>query len=113
MSVAGRPGEWTICARCEGHGKSSAYLGVIRQEEWDQDEVADYFAGKYDRSCDLCKGSGKLWIDTGPCIAGVEDDEVCPCNDCQIARDREDYNDRRMRWYEDGCPEGSFSDSGY
>jgi hypothetical protein len=85
--------KWRICPRCEGEGKSSAWLGAFTAEEFQDsfcdDEAADYMAGRYDRTCEECGGSGKV---------------------TQTDEDR--YADRRadlyQQWLEDGRPEGSF-----
>lgn len=55
------PAIWCICSECEGEGKSSAYLGAFTGEEMrdDPDFFEDYRAGRYDRRCEACKGSGK------------------------------------------------------
>lgn len=57
------PAVWEICETCGGDGTSSAYLGAFTSddivelgEEWRE----DYFAGRFDRPCDECKGSGKV-----------------------------------------------------
>jgi hypothetical protein len=53
------PAKYEVCPDCEGEGTSSAYLGAFT---WDQiDELGDdfredYFAGRYDRLCETCKG---------------------------------------------------------
>lgn len=61
------PCRWTICRSCDGHGKSSRYLGAITQDDrlpggsWeDPDDFAEYMRGGYDRTCDECGGSGKV-----------------------------------------------------
>lgn len=63
------PCTWAICRHCRGNGTSSAYLGAITQcdrepgGDWeDPDDVRDYFAGKYDRPCETCDGSGKVQV---------------------------------------------------
>jgi len=59
------PHKWQICGACEGHGKSSAYLGAYTQSEMDEagPEFHDaYMAGEYDRTCDACGGAGKVKI---------------------------------------------------
>lgn len=63
------PTRWVICAACNGHGKSSAYLGAITQGDrepggtWeDPDDFARYMAGRYDRKCEPCNGSGKVEV---------------------------------------------------
>lgn len=56
------PFKWCICPRCEGNGTSSAYLGAITRDTFDDDPefAEDYMAGRYDRPCDECGGSGKV-----------------------------------------------------
>jgi hypothetical protein len=55
------PTRWEVCPECDGNGSSSSHLGAITESdwsEWDPDDRADYFAGKYDRTCDVCRGTG-------------------------------------------------------
>ena len=57
------PTVWRICGTCEGRGTSSAYLGAFTREDFEQEGpefVEDYMAGRYDRACDTCGGSGKV-----------------------------------------------------
>jgi len=56
------PFTWAICSRCDGHGKSSAYLGAFTGEQMREDPefARDYMAGVYDRACDCCGGAGKV-----------------------------------------------------
>lgn len=58
------PTRWAICPECDGHGKSSAYLGAItaddRERDWSEEEFDEYLRGGYDRRCDACEGSGKV-----------------------------------------------------
>lgn len=66
------PYVWEICDACRGEGKSSAYLGAFTQREWaeeDEDFKSDYLAGRYDRPCEYCHGTGKVM---------VLDEERCP-----------------------------------
>ena len=51
---------WAICGECHGDGATSAYLGAIDHDDWDEDELRAYLNGAYDRSCDACRGSGKV-----------------------------------------------------
>ena len=58
------PGKWCICGHCDGRGTSSSYLGAFTASEWreqDDDFKEDYMAGHYDRPCDDCGGTGKVW----------------------------------------------------
>lgn len=109
MMKNGRQGEWHICSKCGGEGHHSAHLGAFSAhefaEQFSPDEQEDYFAGRYDRSCERCGGSGKVWADTGPCVKADAGDEPCPCGECTAERHRADYEDARMRWAEDGCRE--------
>lgn len=59
------PFKWAICSGCDGHGKSSAYLGAYTQSEMDEagPEFHDeYMRGGYDRTCDGCDGAGKVKV---------------------------------------------------
>jgi hypothetical protein len=58
------PGSWCICHHCKGHGTSSSYLGAFTVSEWDEQDPEfqdDYMAGRYDRACEFCDGTGKVW----------------------------------------------------
>jgi len=81
------PMRWTICNNCEGHGKSSAYLGAYTASEMDEagpEFEEDYFSGALDRTCECCKGSGKVQV--------VDVDRLSPeerkvfDDDCEIER---------------------------
>jgi hypothetical protein len=78
----------------------------------------DYFAGVYDRECSHCNGEGKIKVDSKHMLydAGNEEDydgngdlKVCACEKCLDDRRSERMAELRMRWAEEGCPEGSFS----
>jgi hypothetical protein len=59
------PFKWAICSACDGHGKSSAYLGAFTQSEMDEqgpDFFDEYMAGGYDRTCDGCDGLGRVKV---------------------------------------------------
>lgn len=59
------PTVWRICPRCDGHGKSSAYLGAYTRSEMDEagpDFHDAYMAGEYDRACENCDGTGKVQV---------------------------------------------------
>lgn len=59
------PHKWEICGSCEGHGKSSAYLGAFTRDDLDdagEEFCEDYFAGRLDRPCEECGGSGKVAV---------------------------------------------------
>lgn len=57
------PTRWRICGQCEGRGTSSAYLGAFTRDDFEEEGpefVEDYMAGRYDRACETCEGSGKV-----------------------------------------------------
>jgi hypothetical protein len=58
------PAVWSICPCCNGEGKSSAYLGSFTSSEFDEafdfEEQDAYFKGDYDRTCENCRGQGKV-----------------------------------------------------
>lgn len=60
------PACWSICDRCDGHGKhdNEAFSNGISAEDFAEDEDfrADYMAGRYDVSCAVCNGSGKVAV---------------------------------------------------
>jgi hypothetical protein len=59
------PFTWAICGCCNGHGKSSAYLGAYTADEMAEagPEFQDeYMRGGYDRRCDACDGRGKVKV---------------------------------------------------
>lgn len=58
------PWKWEICFACDGHGKSSAYLGAFTHDELfeDLDFAEEYLEGRYDRPCDCCDGQGKVKV---------------------------------------------------
>ncbi len=63
------PCRWAICDCCDGHGKTSRHVerdgGGFTASEWaeeDPDFREDYMAGRYDRACDECGGSGKVEV---------------------------------------------------
>lgn len=113
MMKNGRQGEWSICTKCSGEGMHSQRLGSFTASEWDEaghEFQEDYMRGTFDDICERCRGSGKLWLDTGPHLSDEElahpDNEdlggSCPCAACAAERHRADYEDARQRWAEDG-----------
>lgn len=57
------PYDWVICESCRGNGSHSKHLGVISSEnwnEWSDEDQNFYMSGGYDKTCDLCDGSGKI-----------------------------------------------------
>ncbi len=57
------PAVWRICEPCRGHGKHSHAIGAVTSSEWanwDPDERCDYLRGGYDRTCEACRGTGKV-----------------------------------------------------
>ncbi len=59
------PTKWEICYECQGEGKNSNHMGDWTGSEWaeeDFDFQCDYMSGAYDKTCQCCKGSGKLLV---------------------------------------------------
>ena len=59
------PYKFEICSTCNGHGKNSLHLGAYTADEMDEagpEFEEDYFAGRYDRKCDPCGGTGKVMV---------------------------------------------------
>jgi hypothetical protein len=61
------PWKWEICSACRGNGTTTRHVecdgGGFTSSEWaEQDEEfrEDYLAGRYDRPCPDCSGSGKV-----------------------------------------------------
>lgn len=101
------PSKWVICSCCDGHGKSSAYLGAFTRDDLDDEGIdfqEDYFAGRYDRACDDCGGTGKVLIADYERM--TPDQRAAYDDQCRI--DREDRETTRMErlmeggWREEG-----------
>ena len=45
-----------VCPTCEGEGQHSRHLGVVEPDDFDTEGMEDYLAGKYDKTCEGCKG---------------------------------------------------------
>lgn len=99
------PARWAICGHCSGDGKSSSHLGAITADEWNHDwhpdEQEAYLRGEYDQPCGICGGRGS-----------VLEPDVERCNAAEKAAlayaEKEAHEaaaDRRMMWYESGCPQ--------
>ena len=57
------PVKWEICYQCQGEGKHSHHMGDWTGSEWaeeDHDFQEDYMNGAYDKTCQCCKGTGKI-----------------------------------------------------
>ena len=80
-------GHWVICGTCEGNGAHSRALGAFTMDEFnhsfDPDEQAEYFAGKYDRRCENCDGTGKVFVKD---VDATHDPDNWECG-CQACRD--------------------------
>ncbi len=63
MYVVDAPVKWEICYQCQGEGKHSHHMGDWTGSEWaeeDHDFQEDYMNGAYDKTCQCCKGTGKI-----------------------------------------------------
>jgi len=63
------PWKWVIHSSCEGHGTSSAYLGVFTRDDVDDDPefFEEYRKGTFDRPCEGCDGGRVRVIDEDRC----------------------------------------------
>jgi hypothetical protein len=90
------PTRWSICGACDGHGRSSAYLGSFTGEDLrdDPDFAEDYMVGHYDRACEACGGSGKVEeVDRRRA-----DPELLKAYDKEREADREYAAERHAEW---------------
>lgn len=88
------PWKWAICESCRGNGSSSAYLGAYTRDDLDEmgpEWCEDYFAGNFDRACEVCDGTGKIKV-VDSNLAKPEDIERFKRAEDEIAEmDREQY----------------------
>jgi hypothetical protein len=57
------PTRWVICPTCQGNGGHSHHVGCLTHDDfdnWDREEIDNYFSGAYDRECSVCEGTGKI-----------------------------------------------------
>lgn len=86
------PAVWAICDTCSGNGTSSAYLGAFTSDdlaELGHEFCEDYTAGRYDRACPDCDGTGKVL---------VIDDEAHLTDTQRAAIDADDAWQAEKRW---------------
>lgn len=92
------PAKWHICQACEGCGTDRGASvecdgGGFTSSQWaDQNEEfkRDYLAGKYERPCEFCAGSGKVLV--------VDHDALSPADrQCLLQQERDDAAERRIR----------------
>lgn len=103
-------GKWAVCGTCEGSGKhvnpSIDRRGISREEFLEDPEFEEeYFGGMYDVVCYECGGRNvvpAILDDNGEFFPGLE--YLAPLLKEEEDAEMDDYNDRRTRWYEDGCP---------
>ena len=107
MTQRRRGSTWAICDECQGEGHHARGLGEVNLDEWEEEEVERYYAGVYDRSCEDCRGTGKVRRYNGACLGNwtnVESDLSwkCTCIECETKRSRQRRADERLRRAEDG-----------
>jgi len=96
------PGKWRICDDCEGDGRTSAHMGSWTASEWaqeDPDFQEDYMAGRYDRACPHCKGTGKVHCIDWSALKNQDPklhDQIVAQEREQAAWEREAYYERLM-----------------
>lgn len=55
------PYRWAICSTCHGEG-TRRMVSEDYVAEMDSEELQDFFDGKYDTTCDECRGTGKVKV---------------------------------------------------
>lgn len=93
------PYRFEICSICDGHGRSSAYLGAYTQSEMDEagpDFHDDYMAGRYDRTCDACAGDGKVAVADRRRMTAAQVRELDEAEDFEAECAAEREAERRM-----------------
>jgi RecJ-like exonuclease len=93
------PSKWVICSACDGHGKSSAYLGAYTQDEMDQqgpEFFEEYISGGYDRTCGACDGSGKVQVADHSKMTKAQRRELRQQQDAEDYCRAEEEAERRM-----------------
>lgn len=92
---------WAICEYCHGDGTHSRRFGSFSADEWnelDGEFREGYLSGRFDRSCEVCNGSGKV----------RELDEDCLTDEARAYLERyrdAAYSDAMLRYHEQrmGC----------
>lgn len=59
------PTRWAICDCCRGDGHHAQHLGEFdaeRMADHDEEWIEDYYAGRFDRPCTDCGGTGKVQL---------------------------------------------------
>ena len=90
------------CSACNGRGSSTSHIepdgGGFTSNEWSEmdDEFREgYFAGHYDRRCNVCNGTGK--------VDYVEFDECQVCNEPFDKPQIEPYCSESCYWDDFSC----------
>jgi len=104
-----------VCPKCEGYGThltesigNHAYSSEEFEEAFPEDEDKEqYFrrGGIYDVQCTRCGGKRVvLVVDEEACTTPEQKAHLKAYLKAERRRAREEEEDRRTRWYEDGCP---------
>lgn len=108
------PHKHEVCSRCHGHGThlnpsigNHAYTREEFEEAFDDEESREaYFkrGGMYDVTCEECGGDRVVAVPTEEGANGDQKAHMKAFEERLEEQAREDADDRRTRWYEDGCP---------
>jgi hypothetical protein len=96
----GREGLWLVCGECNGEGKHSNHLGMIRIEDWEDEDLDRYFAGAYDKPCGC--GGGFVWMDAEHSEELIDSGDGCECQSCTIEAEWFAQEERAIRRAECG-----------
>ena len=103
-----------VCPRCEGYGThltpsigNHAYSHEEFYESFPDDEDREeYFkrGGIYDVQCEECKGNKVIEVVDESRLSEEQKKLYAEYEEHEEEMARMDEEDRRTRWYEDGCP---------
>lgn len=102
-----------VCPRCEGYGThltpsigNHAYSQEEFNESFDDEGREEYFkrGGIYDVQCEECKGNKVIEVVDESKLSEEQKKLYAEYEEHEDEMARMDEEDRRTRWYEDGCP---------
>jgi hypothetical protein len=108
------PAKHEVCPRCEGFGTHlNPSIGghAYTREEFDEafsdeEEREQYFkrGGIYDVTCEECQGARVVVVPDEAACTGELRAILDTWQRQESERLRSEAQDRRMQWFEDGCP---------
>lgn len=101
------PAHMEVCDLCRGtgsHANPSVDAGGISREDFDEDPdfEEEYFSGTYDVPCAQCVGKNVVPVVSENLLSKKQLEKYNKYIEDKEERDREEYYDRRTRFYESG-----------